>query len=323
MYAQNSVFFGKLNDTNPNELLKKIDYTKSTAEDRKQVIKGLVDTGFYDEYFAHHFKVNINSGDSLSEFDNACSSLEKMANYLLNSDEVKESKKETDYVFYTDEESFRKAINKEPKLEGMGSGVDQDNIIHFLKKENRNYKKSKNQSIQSKDINRDDFLGEVLQGYNSYLASVTKELNEHKESKLTRYKLSEISGSVKQDMITSKDSILGVFGYKTNAEESTVIDWYLADLRKPDVARALLYMKPGHRSDENLQYLIDDFVEKMFKAKPTKLQKEIILLMRSNKGPTEIGEILGISKQRVVKNVDMIVYRVCKIARQEKHYESN
>jgi hypothetical protein len=36
--------------------------------------------------------------------------------------------------------------------------------------------------------------------------------------------------------------------------------------------------------------------------------------MRANKGPTEIGQALEISKQRVNKNVDMLVTRICKVA---------
>ncbi|HLO11583.1 MAG TPA: hypothetical protein VK190_04940 [Pseudoneobacillus sp.] len=312
-FAPNSLFFGKINDTNPNELLKKIDYSKNNLEDRKQVVNELLNSGFYEGYFEEYFKVNINSGDYLSEHDNACSSLEKMANYLLNSAEVKEDKKETEYIFYTDEEAFKKAVYKEGYLDGINQGPEQENVIHFLKKENRNFKKDKTQTVKNSDYHRGDFLSEVLWSYRDYLAAVTTELNNYEESKLSRYKLSEISGAVKRDMIMSKDIILGTFGYKTNAEESTIVDWGFCDLKNPDHVRAMLYMKPGHRSDEELMYLVDEFVEKLITARPTKLQREIVLLMRANKGPTEIGEELEISKQRVDKNIKMLVTRICKL----------
>lgn len=311
-YAPNSVFYGKINGINPTELLQKIDYTKNNLEDRKQVVEDLLLSDFYNEYFENYFKVHVTSGDALSEFDNACSSLEKMANYLLNSEEIKSDKSKVEYKFYTDENAFRNALREEVNLESMGNGINQENIIHFLKKEHRNFKKDKRQNISTKDLNRTDLLGEVLRDYKEYLNSVTSELNNYKESNLSRYKLSEISGSIKQDMITSKDQILGVFGYKTNAEESCVIDWYKVDLKNPEHVRALLYMKPGHRNDQNLQYLIEEFVDKLYKAKPTKLQIEIVKLMRENKGPTEIGTELNISKQRVNKNIQMLVNRIIK-----------
>jgi hypothetical protein len=315
-YAANSMFFGKINDTNPTELNRTIDYTKTKLEDRKEVVDEILGSGFYEEYFDEHFKVALNSSDSLSEHDNACNSLEKLANYLLNSEEVKEDKKsdEFEYKFYADEEAFRKAVEKEPKIDGMGT--EKDNIIHYLKKENRNFKKSKNQSINKKDLDRDDELGQILRDYTDYLEKVTNELNHHEESKLSRFKLSEISGSLKQDMINTKDMLLGTFGYKTNAEESTVIDWDKVDFTNHVHVKALLYMKPGKRADEDLKLTIDEFVELIKLAKPTKLQREIILQMRDNKGPTEIGIELCITKQRVNKNIDMLVKRICKVAKQ-------
>jgi hypothetical protein len=308
------MFFGKINDTNPTELNRKIDYTKTSLEERKNVVDNILESGFYEGYMDEFFKVNLTSGDSLSEHDNACNSLERLANYLLNADEVKEDKKETSYKFYTDEIEFQKAVNKEPKIDGMGS--EQENIIHFLKKENRNFKKSKNQTVTKKDTQREDELGQILREYTDYLEKVTIELKNHEQSKLSRYKLSEISGSVKQDMINSKNMLLGAFGFKTNAEESTVIDWEQVDFTNRNHVKALLYMKPGHRSDVDLQYTIEEFVELVRIARPTKLQKEIITLMRDNKGPTEIGQELCIPKQNVNKNIDMIVKRICKVAKQ-------
>lgn len=296
-----------------SELNQKIDYTKGKLEDRKQVVDEILSEGFYEEYFDERFKVNINSGDALSEHDVTCNSLERLANYLLASDEVKEEKKTTEYKFFSDEEAFQKAVNKEPKIDGMGNGLPQENVINFLKKENRNFKKDKTQTITTKDKMRNDELGQILRNYTDYLASVTLELNNHDESVLSRFKLSEISGAVKQDMINAKDMLLGVFGYKTNAEESTVIDWEQVDLNNSTHVRAMLYMKPGRRGDEDLMYLIDEFVEKIYKAKPTKLQQDIVSLMRENKGVTEIGSELNITKQRCNKNIDMLVNRIVKI----------
>lgn len=312
-YAHNSVFFGEINGKNAVELMQTIDYTKTKLEDRMEVVEEIIGTGFHAGYIEDHFKVNLNASDALSEQDAICAQLEKMANYLLNSEEVKEEKKESAYVFYSDEEAFRKAVNKEPKIDSMGAEENTENVIHFLKKENRNFKKSKDQSIKTKDLQREDFLGEVLRDYKQYLNAVTVELKKSDESKLSRFKLSEISGAVRQDMIQSKDMILGVFGYKTNAEESTVYDWDLIDLTNIEHIKALLYQKPGYRADEDLRFVIDEFVEILHEAKPTPLQQEIVEVMRSNKGPTEVGEVLGISKQQVTENIKRMANKILKV----------
>lgn len=315
VYSNNSFFTGKLKGKTLQELNKEIDYTKSTYDERLQVIEDILETGFYEEYMDEHFKVNINSSDSLSDSDAVCSSLERMANYLLNSDEVKEMKKdeEFEYKFYSDEEAFNKAVNKEPKIEGMAS-VATENVIHFLKQENRNNKLSKNQKITKQDMRRGDELGEILCQYDDYLKKVTKELNNYNSSQLSRFNLSIISGSLKQDMIDSKNILLGAFGFKTNHQESTVVDWSQADFTKYYHSRAMLYLEPRRRADEDLQYLVDEFNVLYKEANPTELQKKIVRLLRKNYKITDIGLELGISKQRVEKNISMLVIRICRKA---------
>lgn len=302
---------------NFNEVNKNIDYSKTSINDRKQIVENILNQARFEEYFDEDYKVNLNSTDNLSEQNLACTTLEKLANYLLNSDEVKEDKRSCDfeYKFYSDEESFRKAIVKEPKLDSMAEGTEKENVIHFLKKENRNFKKTKNQRISKKDINRDDELGNVLRSYNEYLKIVTKELGNFENSKLSRFQLSNISGSVKDDMIRCKDILLGVFGYKTNSEESTHIDWEQIDFSNYNHARALLYMPLNYSKDEDLKYIIEDFNKLYIKAKPTRLQKQIVHLMRDeNMRLTEIGNELNIPRQNVDKNIKMLVKRINKIA---------
>lgn len=303
------------------ELLKKIDYTKTSLEDRKQIVEEILKEGNFEDYFDNQYKARLGTSNALSEHNSTCLFLEKLANYLLNADEVKKSKKKekVQYKFYVDEDAFKRAVSKEPKLDSMANGANSDNIIHFLKQENRNFKKSKKQKITKKDLNRDDELGQILREYADYLEKVTQELINYEESKLSRFKLSEISSQVKDDMIKSKDILLGVFGYKTNHQESTKIDWSAVDFTNYEHARALLYLKPGYRYDEDLMFLIDEFDKLYQDANPTKLQKQIVELMRENMGLTEIGNNLNIPKQNVDKNIKMLVQRICKLAAKRRN----
>ena len=310
-YATNSMFFGKINNTNPTELNKQIDYNKTKLEDRKEIVNDILNSGFYEEYFDEFFKVNINSSDALSEFDNAANSLEKMANYLLNSDESKEEKKDIEYKFYTNEDDFQAAIKKEAKIDNMGAGQDTENIIHFLKNENRNFKKTKTQVITSKDLQRDDELGEVLRDYQNSLNEVTDNLKAGKDINISRYLLTKASGALKQDMINSKDILLGTFGYRTNASESTVIEWDEVDYCNPDHVRALLHFSRDYDGIEDLKYIIIDFYELMDSLKLTDLQKEIIELVQRDKTITDIAKILKVTRKTVYHNIDSVVNRIC------------
>lgn len=279
---------GKNNETNPTELMKKINYKKTKLEDRRKIVDEILDTDFYMDYFDENYKVNINSTDPLSENDSVSNSLERMANYLLNSDEVKEEKKDTEYKFYSNEDDFQAAIKKEAKIDGMGTGQDSENIIHFLKKENLNYKKTKTQVITKKDLLRNDELGYVLRDYQNFLNSVTDNLRNGVGPDVSRYLLTRASGSVKQDMIMSKDILLGVFGYKTKASESTVIDWDQVDFTNSEHVKALLYFDPEYGGIEDLKYIVIDFNEILDSLVLTELQLEIIDLLRRDKNITDI-----------------------------------
>lgn len=302
------------------ESKRKIDYTKNKLDERKEIVEGILNDGSFEDYFDERFKVNLTSADKLSENDYHCNALEKLADYLLNSQEVKEDKKsdEFEYKFYSDENSFRKAIEREPSIDGMSQDSEKENVIHFLKNENLNFKKSKNQKITKQDLDREDDLGQILNNYKTYLDALNEELTMIDESNLSRFKISTIMGQVKNDMILSKDMLLGVFAYKTNAEESSVVEWDLVNYSDKEHVRALLNLKTGVRADKDLQYLVEEFDDIYRKANPTKLQKDIVKLLREGRGTTDIGFELGITKQRVNKNLEMLIKRICKLGKQVK-----
>jgi hypothetical protein len=313
----NKMFFGHINGVNPTELNKQINYNKTKLEDRKEVVNNILESGFFEEYFDEFFKVNINSSDTLSAFDNASNSLERMANYLLNSDEAKEEKKDTEYKFYSNEKDFQDALLREVKIDNMGAGHEQENIIHFLKNENRNFKKTKTQVITTKDLNRDDELGEILRDYTSFLGVVTNKLKDSKEINVSRYLLTKASGALKQDMINSKDILLGVFGYKTNASESTVIEWDEVRYSNPEHVKALLHFSREYDGIEDLKYIIIDFYELLDSLVLTKLQKEILELVQRDKTVTDIAKILKVTRKTVYHNIDSVVNRICQKAKQD------
>lgn len=219
-------FIGVLDGTDVNELNKKIDYSKVHLEERKEVVGSILDdTKFYEDYFSDHFKANINAGDHTSSNVNVCKSLERMANYLLNSKEIKEEedKEKTQYVFHTDEKYFRKKVDRELSIDQMTNSENSDHentIIHFLKRDDGNFKKEKIQSIDVRDIRPTkhntqedvEMVKSIILDYKNFYDRIT-EMLVTKDKSINRYLLTKVKGQLTDDMIYSKDHLLGIFGY--------------------------------------------------------------------------------------------------------------
>lgn len=287
------------------ELASKIDYTIQSMEERKKIADDILSDPFIIDYLSDYTGI-LTSDKGLAESDAVFSFIDRVSNYILNSEECREDNKNTEYKIYYDENAFNKALQKEVNIDGMGTDGDNDNIIHFLKNENRNFKKSKTQVVNKKDIT-DERLSDVLEPYDEFLKIVTDELKGNTDTKLSRFQLSRISGSVKQDMIDSKESLLGVFGYNSKPSESTTIDWDMLDFSNHKHVRALLYLKPSHRNDEELMYIVQDFDEKLKNCKLSKDQWEVITMLRHNIKPADIARQLEVDRRNVDKKIKSIV----------------
>ncbi|RFP78074.1 hypothetical protein D0N41_22060 [Bacillus subtilis KCTC 1028 = ATCC 6051a] len=76
--------------------------------------KILNETNFYSEYFDGYFKTGITTKDFLSHQNNVCKSLDRMATYLLTSDEIKkeEEQEKTEYIFIQMNGTFKRKLRK-------------------------------------------------------------------------------------------------------------------------------------------------------------------------------------------------------------------
>lgn len=319
-------FLSDLDGTNVNELNRKIDYDKSSLEDRREVINDILhDTNFYEEYFEDQYTANINKETELTENNNVCQSLESMANYLLNSQEVKDEDKKNKpvYVFYKNSKRFKNRVNKQQSLAFGQSESDEENVIHFLKREQGNYKKQKIQSIKAEDFKRDGKVGEVLRSYNGYLQALKKD--EH----MGNYKKSSINGSVKQDMIYSKDALLGVFGYKPKyLSESTEIDFDVFDFTNiihlkgttletekghRMFAEGLLFFEPYFEADDDFSVILTDLQKTIEQAGLTEDEWFVLDSVRKGMTHEEVSAHMDYPRRKVTRIVDRIAKKVIRV----------
>lgn len=331
-------FTAEIDGTTVHELNKKIDYTKVHLTDRMKAVQELLDsTDFYIDYFAEFFNPNINAGDSLSADVNICKSLERMANYILNSKEVKEEEDamKTKYVFHTDRKYFEKKLARETSISqvvGTNTPEEESNIMHFLKTEEPNYRKGKIQKVTAKDIARDDKLGEILRSYNNLLVFVDQELRD-KNSKYNRYLLTKTKGAVVEDMIYCKDHLLGVWGYDLkNFYESCEPDYSVFDFTNVEhikgkklqftdhkgkdkelFVKGLMYFEPRLMPNDEFSLTLMDFENTVNQAELNPNERFVLDRVRMNQSKFEIAEELKVSAPNVSYLIDQIAIKISKV----------
>lgn len=341
-------FNGVLNGTNITELNSKIDYTKTKLEERKEVVNDIIDnTMFYEDYFSDYFKANINSSDQLSSNINVCKSLERMANYLLNSKEIKqqEDAERTKYIFYTDEKYFQKKLSREQSINQRTSPQDSDhenNIIHFLKRNESNFKKEKRQTTDFKNIKPNktnsqedvDDVKRILGEYQSFQDYVT-ELLLDKDRVENRFLLTKIKGQLTDDMIYTKDVLLGVFGYelRNGQKEDSKPDLNIFDFTNMDhlygktievhgktrrgkptktkvMAKGLIFFRPTSDFQDDFNITLVDLQNTIDEAGLTKFEKEVLELSRSGLTQEEIAEILNTYHKKISRTTKLIAKKI-------------
>lgn len=323
-------FVAEIDGTTVMELNKKLDYKITSLEDRKKLVEDILNnTKFYEGYFSDYFKAGLTTRDALSSDVNVCKSLNAMANYLLNSKEIKQmdDSEETKYVFYTDEHQFEKKIRREVSIEGFSTDSDDssENVIHFLKRETKNHKKPKTQKILKKDLARDDFLGEVLRSYQAFNEFITEELKKGKNSKHSRFLLSKIKNQIDNDMIYSKDHLLGVWGYDLKAfSESTVLNVDVFDFSnvkhlhgtdleirgKRVFAKGLLYFKPTDDYTDDFNLVLIDLKNLIKRANLTAIEELILAGVQSGLPKKVVAEMLNVNPMKITRTMILIAEKV-------------
>jgi hypothetical protein len=341
-FSAQTNFVGRLSGKTVEELNRGLDYQKVHLKDRMEVVEGvLAESEFYEEYFSDYFKANITSQEALSEDVNVCRSLSRMADYILNSKEVKEEedKEVVKHVFYTDEKYFKRKVGKEigiSDLVGATGVTNEEQVIHFLKRPEQNHRKEKIQKIVDEDLKRTDFLGQVLNDYKRLSDYLSAELKS-KDYKHNRYILSRVKGQTESDMIYCKDVLSGVFAYKPkNVSESTEPDYDIFDFTDKDQllgklissdssgnlkVKGLLYFKPQPLINGDFALVLHDLGETIKKANLTEREKYVLSEIQDGSPNIKISHDLQIAKMEVTRIIERIAKKVIKVGNKyDKQY---
>ena len=294
-----------------------IDYKKTKLDDRKQIVENILNgaQNELDTYFEEQYRPALNAKDRLSHEDGVCRTLESLANYLLNSDEVKQEKASEDfkYVFHTDEQYFNKKINRENSIEGMSEGSNEDTVIHFLVSNKKNYKSAKTQMVTKADLKLPGAVGDILREYNAELERISARLK-NPEPTGQRYLLTRASGQIKTDMVIVKDQLLGTFGYNANASESTEYNLDLIDFTNEKHIEALLRTFCNFDPNSELAFIVMAYEELVKSTNLTMHERHVFNLFRQGLKNNQIAPIINVSNQHVSKLATTISKKIAKEA---------
>lgn len=303
IYEGRSFFSGELDGkTIKNFFINKYDLL--TAEERIAAVNELLETDFFNEYFDKHFKVKLTSGDQLSSGINVCQTLEKLADYILNCQEVKDERKtrNVEYRFYKNKAEFFERTKNDTACS--------DDVLDFLQEEGKNFYLSNNQVITKEDLNENSECGEILRQYDMMLENCKK---------MTSFnKMLRNSKSVREDMLITKNQLKGtieVSGSNTGKHFSTYdsFDW-----KNPNHVKELFTMHRDFHPEDNLSHLLlslENYIEEMYKCKKlTETEYKIIKALRKGYKQVEISEILKIKKSMMNQLIRGISRKISKFA---------
>lgn len=219
--------------------------------------------------------------------------------------------------FYTGDD-LEKKMARELSFEGLTEGKKNNDdegkgeeFIHFLVRNQQNHKKQKKQQIKKSDLLREDLLGQILNDYQAALDHIRADLKEKKNDGNRFIRTQNVYG-IKQDMIYSKDSLLGTFGYETHPMESTVPDLDVIDLSNPVHVKALLPMRVEFDPNNDLSFIIFDLEEIIQQV----LDKDEILVVEMLRDQLQIKEIC----EMIDLTYKQTQYKIQKITRKIVNY---
>ena len=269
------------------------------------------EVGSYTGQNISHINLVLTEKDNIYSETNIAKELEKLADYILNAPDGERISKKTKYNFYTNEELFRKEV-KEKKIGDLsGDNNNEDEIIDFLIKKCKNFKKEIKQVITYDDL-EDESLA-CLQDYENAifkLKDAISNLKKINKDVIKQRKLGSHIIKMKEDQILCKDFIKGTIYFKQPLPDSNKIDWDKFDFSDKKHALALLSMSFKGNFSEDLYCLLYDMENLINSCNFTSSEKIIIMLLRKNITQQHMGEILKVSQPTINYMINKIVNKI-------------
>ena len=316
-----------------------LNYSLTDVNDRILNVEdelGKID-GELVEYFDARYDPNLGTtnqasmGRPLSHEDRVCKKLEQMADFILYSPDIRKqtregikankSRKETYIAKGRSLRSDDSCQNSRDLLTMINIGVSNVRVSekHFKPMPNiaysanstkdRNYKLKIEQKIYAKDIASNP----VIADYQNEMDRLLSRLHGQKNTYYVRKKIRKTLSTMRDDQVRVKDSMNGTIYAKAPLPDTRLIDWWLFDFTNKEHVKALLRFSIKNYDFSNyIHCLVYDLNQLIKKGEFDRLRLNIIRKYREDKNLTPIGNEIGLRRQSVWWNIQMIVSRIIK-----------
>lgn len=209
-----NIFRGTIEGKTARDISKDLNYDKHSLAKRKEnVEERLKETsGFLEEYNSNekYHKVNKSMNDNTDSVDNnVFHEIEKLANYLLGSDEIREKteSKKLKYILL-DSKKFDEMLNKE--AEGnldINNAKIANSMVVQAPSTKAVYKSKTDYKITKADLQEDSECGQALREYQKVKDHLKREMVKSKNKEfgaMPLWKIKNNLGSINDDMIQTK-----------------------------------------------------------------------------------------------------------------------
>lgn len=279
----------------------------SGLSDRLDIIDDILEgDDYFVNYMSDNFSAVINSTDNLSDTNPTFKLLERMADYIIMSDEGKERNKEDKENRAITTEYLNKKINREHISGFFDSNDENDTQLKQEAVAYRPYKNTFNLSqtkISEEDLKRNDSLGQVLRDYQKLYDNI-----DEKEAYTKRYR-DRIKHEVISDMMNAKRSFLKTptkrnVNYGKSIFHNNNDKYSFFDFTDPSTIKVMLSIDANPVTQYNLYLAKLDFEQLLKKIHFTEEEQQLIDYLRIGYTPASIQKDFGIPSQhtrRVVR----------------------
>lgn len=331
----NNIYTSNINGASVSEVFFRTNHLDNKVSDletrKKNVEENLAYKDFFQTYFDEKYNPHLDQDSALSSENNICGMLERMADYLINSEESREMSKqeETAYVFV--DEYMQKKIAREHTdikdhtIEGKKNDFELVNImdsehVQIVKRPSkRNHILETSISINKEDLLDESEMGDILRDYQLLLDKIDYETF---NSKGKKRKLSLQKFLVKNDMINVKKSYKGILPKASNVPSGQhQKDYDYFDFTDFRTVKAFLNIKGDFYESHNLWLTRIDFDDLVDKAGLTQEEYFVLYQLLEGSRPVDIEKDYGIKATRVrriiIKNISK------KIIALGEHYDAD
>ena len=346
----NNKFNGKIGNKRACDYYNKSKYLRfDTADEMIDEINNILgmevinNKEFYDEFWEKVFlqndedgynggiKLILNTTDNLYSESNIASTLELMGTLIIRSERKRDNPEQYIKVYHS-REMFNKAIDEQNAIRHVTENTSEGKYSKekglndfFVLANQMNYKMEKrfdkldDKHLEKLDKEYGSKYPQVHEYYISYLnmKHKLKEMNEIKKlrelnkDENLKYKLIKKNiRSLKEDFLDCINKKARPIVFKAPLPDSGNPDWGEFDILDKKHIRYALPLTKGNDMQDDISVIIRDLNNTIEECEFTKIQSDVLELLRKDKTQEDIGEILNIKQSTVNFHINAIVNKI-------------